>query len=116
MLLVLPSRETPANNIIKWFGILSDKIARLCEVVPVEHCSPNSSAFVLEFHGERVAEKHFGDATETVLLNLFHSMVDFVERGRSVDLAPDFRPSLSWYSDAEGHFLLFTSDRYGAFA
>jgi transitional endoplasmic reticulum ATPase len=31
-------------------------------------------------------------------------MLDFVERGRSVDMNPDFRPSLSWYSEAPGVF------------
>jgi AAA+ superfamily predicted ATPase len=96
------SRE--AIRLANWLNAQDPKLLKVFRVLTVEECPANASGFVLELRGRHMDDESLKTAQEGVLRKLFHSMLDLVERGRSVQMYPDFDPALSWELGDEGIF------------
>ena len=57
---------------------------------------------MLALQGRRLEDESLTEAKQTSLKRLFHAMLDVVDRGLSVQMYPDFNPSLAWLATDEG--------------
>ena len=97
-----PNRSPATHRLAAWLNIQDPRILSMTRVLTVEECPKDASGFALELRGRRVDDESLKTAEEGSLRRLFHSMLDLVERGQSVQMYPDFNPSLSWQLDDEG--------------
>ena len=97
-----PDRSPETYRLTNWLNAQHPRILSLLRVLTVEESPANASGFVLELRGHHVDDESLKTADEGSLKRLFHSMLDVVERGQSVQMFPDFNPSLSWQLGDEG--------------
>jgi AAA+ superfamily predicted ATPase len=102
LLLWSPDRSPETHRLTNWLNAQHPRVLGVLRVLTVEEGPANASGFVLQLRGRRVDDESLKTAEEGSLRRLFHSMLDLVERGQSVDMYPDFNPSLSWHLGEEG--------------
>ena len=99
------------HRLTNWLNAQHPRALSILRVLTVEECPANASGFVLELRGRRVDDESLKTAEEGSLRRLFHSMLDLVERGQSVQMYPDFNPSLSWHLGDEENLMHFAAPR-----
>ena len=67
-----------------------------------EESPANSCGAVLTLRGRRFEDENWADSKHGDLMKLFHALLDVVDRGLSVEMYPDFNPSLSWLAADAG--------------
>ncbi len=97
-----PDRSPETHRLTNWLNAQHPTALSVRRVLTVEECPANASGFVLELQGRRIDDESLTAAEQGSLRRLFHSMLDLIERGQSVQMCPDFNPSLSWQLGDEG--------------
>jgi hypothetical protein len=97
LLLLWSAEGSPETyRLTNWLNAQHPKVLTVLRALTVEERPANASGFLLELRGRRIDEERLKVAEQSSLRRLFHSMLDLVERGQSVQMYPDFNPSLSW--------------------
>jgi AAA+ superfamily predicted ATPase len=102
LLLWSPEGSPETYRLTNWLNAQHRKLLTVHRLLTVAECPTNASGFVLELRGRRIDDESLKAAEEGSLRRLFHSMLDLIERGQSVQMYPDFNPSLSWQLGDEG--------------
>ncbi len=102
LLLWSPDGSPDVRRLTDWLKAQHPRVLNILRALTVDECPVNASGFVLALHGRRIDDENLKTADEGSLRRLFHSMLDLVERGRSVQMYPDFNPCLSWQLGDEG--------------
>ena len=89
------------RRLVDWWAAQPKMLLEVRHVLSAGECPPNSCGAVLALRGRRLEDIVFAEATQDMLWRLFHAMLDAVDLGHSVQMYPDFDPSLAWLSDDE---------------
>ena len=100
LLLVRRPTGPPPNldRLVDWWTVQPKQLLEVRHVLSAIESPPKSCGAVLALKGRHLEGEILADATQDSLRRLFHAMLDAVDRGRSVQMYPDFNPSLSWLS------------------
>jgi hypothetical protein len=71
-------------------------------VLDPEECPANTIGAVLALRGRRLEDENWTEAKSGDLVQLFHALLGAVDRGLSIEMYPDFNPSLSWLAADDG--------------
>src|ERR1700722_9868939 len=82
--------QTP--RLADWLTTQYPQVVTVLKVLTAEESPSNMTGFVLALRGRRIEDESFKDAKEGNLKQLFHAMLDVVDRGRAVRMYPDFDP------------------------
>jgi len=94
----LPSESC---RFVDWLSTQPTPVLTVLQVLSAEECPTNSSGAVLALRGRRLEDERLTEASRGSLKRLFHAMLDVVDRGLSVQMYPDFDPSLAWLAAEE---------------
>ena len=84
------------SRLVDWWTTQPKQLLQVRHVLSAIESPPNSCGAVLALRGRRLEGESLTEATQGSLKRLFHAMLDVVDRGRSVQMYPDFDPSLAW--------------------
>jgi ATP-dependent 26S proteasome regulatory subunit len=84
------------SRLMDWWTTQPQQLLEVRHVLSAIESPPNSCGAVLALQGRRLEGENLREATRDSLKRLFHAMLDVVDRGRSVQMYPDFDPSLAW--------------------
>ena len=90
------------RRLADWWSIQPQQILTVLQVLTTELSRASSSCAVLAMRGRRLEDETFTQAKQDSLKRFFHAMLDLVDRGLSVQMCPDFNPSLTWLANEEG--------------
>jgi ATP-dependent 26S proteasome regulatory subunit len=79
-----------------WWFAQPDEILRAVEIFDTKRSHLNTHAAVLRVVGIQAAQSNLKSQSDAELRALFLSVLDAVERGRSIGMTPEFDPSLTW--------------------
>ncbi len=99
LLLVRSHAGAPESSPLEaWFARRAG--APLASARPLRHeqAVPHMEGYLLELHGQCLAEVSFEGASESQLRALLYAFIDVCEQSQSENLFPDLRPSLTWRS------------------
>jgi len=104
LLLVRSPEGSPpvARRLAEWWTSQPPQVLTVLQVLTTEESPPNLSGAVLVLRGRRLEDESLTEAKQGSLKQLFHAMLDVVDRGLSVQMYPDFNPSLAWLATDEG--------------
>jgi len=95
-----PQPET--SRLANWWTTQPPQVLTVLRVLSALESPANSSGAVLALRGRHLEGENLTEARQGSLKRLFHAMLDLVDRGLSVQLYPDFSPSLTWIAADEG--------------
>jgi AAA+ superfamily predicted ATPase len=103
LLLVRSPEGSPplALRLVEWWNSQPPQVLTVLRVLTTEESPANSSGAVLALRGRRLEDESMKEAKHGSLKRLFHAMLDVVDRGLSVQMYPDFNPSLAWMTTDE---------------
>jgi AAA+ superfamily predicted ATPase len=90
------------QRLAEWWTTQPSQVLTVLQVLTTEESPANSSGAVLALQGRRLEDESLTQAKQGSLKRLFHAMLDVVDRGLSVQMYPDFNPSLAWLATDEG--------------
>jgi AAA+ superfamily predicted ATPase len=100
-----------ARRLAEWWNTQPPQVLTVLQVLTTEESPANSSGAVLALRGRRLEDESLKEAKQGSLRRLFHAMLDVVDRGLSVQMYPDFTPSLAWLAtDEEAMCILLPLD------
>ena len=82
-------------------AIQPPQVLTVLQVLTTDESPANSSGAVLALRGRRLEDESLIEAKQGSLKRLFQAMLDVVDRGLSVQMYPDFNPSLAWLATDE---------------
>ena len=85
-----------ARRLADWWSIQPPQSSHRPPSAHDRESPANSSGAVLVMRGRRLEDETFTQAKQDSLKRFFHAMLDLVDRGLSVQMYPDFNPSLTW--------------------
>jgi AAA+ superfamily predicted ATPase len=91
-----------ARRLADWWTIQPQQILTVLQVLTTEQSPANSNGAVLMMRGHRLEDETLAQAKQDSLKRFFRAMLDLMDRGLSVQMCPDFNPSLTWLADDEG--------------
>jgi AAA+ superfamily predicted ATPase len=89
-------------RLVDWWTTQPKQLLEVRHVLSAIESPPNSCGAVLALRGRRLEDESLTEAKQGSLKRLFHAMLDVVDRGLSVQMYPDFNPSLAWLAADEG--------------
>jgi hypothetical protein len=103
LLVRCPEGSPPvARRLAEWWNTQPPQVLTVLQVLSAGESPANSSGAVLALRGRRLEDESLTEAKQGSLKRLFHAMLDVVDRGLSVQMYPDFNPSLAWLAADEG--------------
>jgi AAA+ superfamily predicted ATPase len=90
------------RRLADWWSIQPQEILTVLQVLTTELSRVNSSGAVLVMRGRRLQDETLTQAKQDTLRRFFHAMLDLVDQGLSVQMCPDFNPSLTWLAEDKG--------------
>jgi len=104
LLLVMRFAEDPprdTSRLANWWTIQPPHVLTVLRVLTAQESPINSTGAVLALRGRCLESEKLTEAKQGSLKGLFHAMLDLVDRGLSVQMYPDFSPSLTWLAADE---------------
>jgi AAA+ superfamily predicted ATPase len=104
LLLVRRPESSPPDvrRLAEWWTTQPPQLLTVLQILTIEESPANSIGSVLALRGRRLEDENLTEAKQGSLKRLFHAMLDVVDRGLSVQMYPDFNPSLAWLTTDEG--------------
>jgi len=103
-LFIIKNPETGAsseNRLTGWWNAQVPHMLSIKEVIKPSVLPAKTIGAVLELHGRYMGDGPLQEMKQDSLKKLFLAMLDEVERGLTIQLYPDFNPSLMWLSNNE---------------
>ena len=91
-----------SRRLAEWWSTQPPEVLTVLQVLTAEESPANSIGAMLALRGRRLEDESLTEAKQGSLKRLFHAMLDVVDRGLSVQMYPDFNPSLAWLATGEG--------------
>jgi AAA+ superfamily predicted ATPase len=112
LLVRCPEGSAPVTRrLAEWWATQPPEALTVLQILTTEESPTNSSGAVLALRGRRLEDESLTEAKQGSLKRLFHAMLDLVDRGLSVQMYPDFNPSLAWLAtDEEAMCILLPMD------
>ena len=102
LLVRCPEGSPPgAGRLAEWWTTQPPQVLTVLQVLTTDESPANSSGAVLGLRGRRLEDESLKEAKQGSLKRLFQAMLDVVDRGLSVQMYPDFNPSLAWLATDE---------------
>jgi hypothetical protein len=89
------------RRLTNWWSVQPAELLTVLKLLDVQQSPPNCIAAAIKLGGRRAEDEDLTEAREGILKRLFVSMLELVDRGRSVGLFPDFNRCLAWISPDE---------------
>jgi hypothetical protein len=90
-----------SRRLAEWWSTQPPEVLTVLQILTAEESPANSIGAMLALRGRRLEDESLTEAKQGSLKRLFHAMVDVVDRGLSVQMYPDFNPSLAWLTTGE---------------
>lgn len=90
--------DVDCRRLLEWWAIQPSQVLKVAEPLGQPDALFQSCSARLEIRGHSIADETFSDASEESHRRLLGSLLDLVERGLSVEMFPDFEPSLMWHA------------------
>jgi AAA+ superfamily predicted ATPase len=102
LLVRCPDGSPPeAVRLAEWWNTQPRQVLTVLQVLTPYESPANSTGAVLGLRGRRLEDESLIEAKQGSLKRLFQAMLDVVDRGLSVQMYPDFKPSLAWLATDE---------------
>lgn len=89
------------RRLADWWNIQPPEILKVRKTLTATESPTNSCGAVLTVQGRRLEDEKLLEIKQGTLMRIFHAMLDTVDRGLTVQMYPDFDPSLTWLAADE---------------